>query len=121
VPETVDAVPIMQAADVGILLTDPRYHAEGCANVLLEYMACALPVVCSRGGGNAEVVIGGRTGFIVPPLNPEAVVSALNDLADVNRRVALGSAGRSRVEAEFSVARLVSDTVAVYEELVARS
>lgn len=46
-------------------MTDEREHSEGCANSIMEYMACALPVVCSDGGGNPELVVQDATGYLI--------------------------------------------------------
>jgi glycosyltransferase involved in cell wall biosynthesis len=52
----------LSAADVFVLAT----RNEGWANVFLEAMACGLPVVTTRVGGNAEVVCRDDLGTVVP-------------------------------------------------------
>lgn len=52
----------LSAADVFVLAT----RNEGWANVLLEAMACCLPVVTTDVGGNAEVVCRPELGCVVP-------------------------------------------------------
>lgn len=63
----------LSAADVFVLAT--RY--EGWANVLLEAMACGLPVVTTDVGGNREVVRDRRVGIVVPFGDAEALQRAL--------------------------------------------
>ena len=107
----------VREADVGVLLTNAAVHAEGCSNSLLEYMACALPVVCSDSGGNREVVEDGEGGFVVPPGDPQAVARGLRRLRDdaaLRRR--LGEHGRARLERDFTVPRMVEQWAAIYEE-----
>jgi glycosyltransferase involved in cell wall biosynthesis len=63
----------LSAADVFVLSS----RNEGWANVLLEAMACGLPVVASDVGGNAEVVCRSELGTIVPFDDHAALVTAL--------------------------------------------
>jgi glycosyltransferase involved in cell wall biosynthesis len=114
-----EVMPVLAAADIGVLLTDPRYHAEGLSNSIMEYMACGLPVVCTDSGGNREIVLDGRTGLLVPPRDPAAVVDALRLLLedpDTARR--LGEAGEERIRAEFSTRAMVEKTISVYESVL---
>ncbi len=112
----------VREAHVGVLLTNARVHAEGCSNSLLEYMACSLPVVCSDSGGNREVVDDGESGFVVPSGDPQAVARALRRLRDdpgLCRR--LGTRGRIRLDSEFTVPKMVTGWVRVYEEAAGSS
>jgi glycosyltransferase involved in cell wall biosynthesis len=65
----------LSAADVFVLAT--RY--EGWANVLLEAMACRLPVVTTDVGGNAEVVCRDELGIVVPFGDAAALGRAIDD------------------------------------------
>jgi glycosyltransferase involved in cell wall biosynthesis len=79
---------------------------EGMPLVVLEAMEAGLPVIASRVSGIPEVVAdeeaGERTGWLVPPEDPErlaaALAEALGDPGEARRR---GEAGRRRVENEF--------------------
>jgi glycosyltransferase involved in cell wall biosynthesis len=115
-----DVIAIVQDADVGVLLADPRLHAEGCANSLLEYMACGLPVIATDSGGNPEVVKDGVNGFLVEPRNSDAVVKALITLY-TTRALAkrFGEEGRKAVETVFSAEVMVRSYRRLYEEVVA--
>lgn len=64
----------LSAADVFVLAT--RY--EGWANVFLEAMACGLPVVTTRVGGNDEVVCREDLGIVVPFGDPQALAEAID-------------------------------------------
>lgn len=65
----------LSAADVFVLAT----RNEGWANVLLEAMACGLPVVTTDVGGNAEVVCNSEFGVIVPFGDQQALTQAIGE------------------------------------------
>ena len=83
------------------VLAAPSRYEGGPGFVLLEAMACGLPVVACEGSGTAEVVDPGRTGFLVPPDDAEALAGVLRPmLADPARCAALGARARRFVETE---------------------
>ena len=63
----------MGAADVFCLAT----RSEGWANVLLEALACGRPVVSTRVGGNAEIVVGRHLGLLAPYGDRSALEGAI--------------------------------------------
>jgi glycosyltransferase involved in cell wall biosynthesis len=65
----------LSAADVFVLAS----AYEGWANVFLEAMACGLPVVTTRVGGNAEVVSAPHLGKLVELGDQQGLVAALAD------------------------------------------
>lgn len=75
---------------------------EGMPLVVLEAMEAGLPVVASRVSGIPEVVEDGRTGWLVPPEDPEALAAALAEAlespGEARRR---GGEGRRRVDERF--------------------
>jgi glycosyltransferase involved in cell wall biosynthesis len=114
---SIEVVDHVRQAHVGVLMTDPRWHQEGCSNAIMEYMACGLPVVCSEGGGNRELVVDGVTGFVIPPGDPQALAERIAYLRDHDpERQAMGAAGRQRILQDFSVERMVDGFLHVYEE-----
>jgi glycosyltransferase involved in cell wall biosynthesis len=89
--------------------------AEGLPLVVLEAMAQGRPVVASPVGGTPELVDDGTTGFLVPAGDVAALTSALGAvLADPERARAMGEAGRTRVEREFSLAEAARRVLALY-------
>jgi sugar transferase (PEP-CTERM/EpsH1 system associated) len=94
--------------------------AEGISNTILEAMACGLPVVATRVGGNPELMEEGMTGRLVPQANAEAMAGALfhyfDDPALARRH---GRAGRQLILQRFSLDRMVSDYLSLYDELLA--
>lgn len=116
---TLEVLGVVRRANLGVLLTNPEIHAEGCSNTILEYMACGVPVICTAGGGNHELVQDGMTGSIVPPANPQVVAEKIlwfrANGADAER---MGRAGHERLMEDFTVEQMVSSTVDAYQEVV---
>jgi glycosyltransferase involved in cell wall biosynthesis len=89
--------------------------SEGVSLTILEAMAAGLPVVATAVGGTPEVV-DLTCGRLVPARNPAALALALTDLAaQAEMRRLLGSAARARVEARFTLERMVQRYREVYE------
>ncbi len=89
--------------------------SESFSLVALEAAAMGVPVVASRVGGLPEVVKHDKTGLLVPPADPPALKRAIAELlADPGRRDAMRSAAKDWAR-EFTVARMVAETRAVYQ------
>src|SRR5437763_7533077 len=94
---------------------------EGLGTSLLDAMACSRAIVATRAGGIPEIVVDAETGILVPPRDPAAMAQAiLALLADERRRRAMGEAGFARVQARFTVDRMVAETAAVYARVGGR-
>jgi glycosyltransferase involved in cell wall biosynthesis len=95
-------------------------HAEAFGMVQIEAMSCGKPVVSTDlPSGVPWVNQHGRTGLVVPPGDAAALASALQSLlADPARRSRMGDAGRARVQADFSIARLVEQTTSLYADVL---
>jgi len=94
--------------------------AEAFGVVQLEAMAYGKPVVCTDlPTGVPWVNRHGETGFVVPPRDLAALADAINTLlASPDLRARMGAAGRRRVEAEFTVGRMVERYEALYREVL---
>lgn len=92
---------------------------EGLPYTIIEAMAAGLPVICTDVGGCSELVIDGRTGFVVPPEDPVALAGALRRLQnDDMMRLAMGTAGYERAQTLFRVETCVERNASTYEELL---
>jgi glycosyltransferase involved in cell wall biosynthesis len=112
-----DVLSAYQTADVFVLA--PRVTADGdrdgVPNVIVEAMACGLPVVTTDAGGIADVVQHGGTGLVAPPGDVQALARHLAALLDdPARRRALGDAGRRVVEDRFDVRSAASELSLVF-------
>jgi glycosyltransferase involved in cell wall biosynthesis len=93
--------------------------AEGISNTILEAMASGLPVLATAVGANAELVLPGVTGWLVPPGEAGALAEGLVRLAqDAPAAAALGRAGRQRVEQRFSLGSMVAAYESVYQRVL---
>ena len=79
------------------LLMTPRW-VEAFGNVVIEALACGVPVVAYHRGGPAEIIQDGITGFLVEPDSIEGLVQALNAIHKIDRQ-----ACRDRAEKEYSL------------------
>ncbi|MBN2002307.1 MAG: glycosyltransferase [Anaerolineae bacterium] len=106
-------------AHIFVLPSNARSEAFGA--VLLEAMASGLPCVSTElGTGTSWVVQDGVTGCVTPAQDSAAMAAAIHDmLADPERLTAMGTAARARVEAEFTLERLITRVLSVYEEVIA--
>lgn len=112
-----DVPALMAAMDLFVLPS----LAEGISNTILEAMACGLPVVATRVGGNAELVREGLTGRLVERDAPAALAAALAGYVhDPQMRRDHGVAARQRIEAEFSLEGMVARYGDLYDELTGR-
>ena len=79
-------------------------------------MAHERPIIATAVPGNEEVLADGA-GIMVPPRDPDALAAGINALAsDPARARRLAAAGRERVQANFSVERMVDGVVQVYAD-----
>ena len=100
----------------------PAQYEGGVANVYLEAMACACPVVASTAGGPPEAVKHGETGLLVPPGDVPAATAALDRLlGNPGLRRRLGEAGRRRVEDCFAMEPYIDRVLKTYRKAIGRS
>ena len=110
----VDAVPyagvpaFLRSLDILALPSRPStIWMEQFGRVLIEAMACGVPVVASNSGEIPSVLADG--GVLVPPGDTEALGNALRMLAaSADRRTQIGNAGRARALATFDATAVAS-------------
>lgn len=113
-----DRVPELLNALDAYVLTSMR---EGMSNTLLEAMACGLPVIATRVGGNPEVVQENETGFLFTPGDTRDLVSHLRMFASqAALRSEFGAAARQRAVRYFAIERMLEEYRHLYMELAER-
>ena len=96
-----DVVPWLHACDLFVL---PSYANEGVPQSLMQAMACGLPVISTPVGSIAEIVHPQKTGLLVPPKDPSALMQALKILTeDSALRQSLGSQALDFARQRFSL------------------
>jgi sugar transferase (PEP-CTERM/EpsH1 system associated) len=112
-----DVADVMRALDVFVLPS----LAEGISNTILEALACGLPVVATRVGGNAELLGGGSAGTLVPAADEEALARAIVEHARTpDRARSIGRSARSRAESLYGIDAMVAGYGALYDALLSR-
>jgi glycosyltransferase involved in cell wall biosynthesis len=93
---------------------------EGLGIVLLEAMACGVPVVSTDCGGPSTVVQHGETGRLAPIGNAEKLADAAEDLlSNPSRLQSMGENSRERIVSEFSEKATIQRFRTEYERLCA--
>jgi glycosyltransferase involved in cell wall biosynthesis len=110
-----DVVSILKSCDVFYQSS----RSEGLPNAILEAMACRLPCVATDVGGTREVVADGRSGFLVPPENPElAAERLLRLLRDPKLAREMGETGFEIIEEHFTSRVMVNRLVEHYDSIL---
>ena len=92
---------------------------EGFPMIILEAMAMAKPIVATNIDGITEQITDGEDGVLVLPRNPEAIAEAIIKVYNNREFTAkIGLAARKKVENEFSVEKMITETEKVYMSLL---
>jgi glycosyltransferase involved in cell wall biosynthesis len=114
-----ELIPIFQRAAIFALapfVTEDN-DRDGIPNVLVEAMACGLPVVSTAVAGIPELVRHGENGLIVAPRNASALAGALTALLDDQPcREQLGACARATVVAHFDLRAAARQIAALFEQ-----
>jgi glycosyltransferase involved in cell wall biosynthesis len=105
---------------VADVVATPSLCFESFGLINLEAMAAGRPVVASMWGGSSDVVVDGVTGYLVNPLQVDALAQRLMRLLeDPALRARFGAAGRARAREVFGMEAAVESSLAVYREVLA--
>lgn len=106
-----DVERVLATLDVAVLAS---VGSEGSSRVALEAGAVGKPLVATSVGVLPEVVLNGKTGFVVPPGDARAMSEALTELMDPKTRRRMGENARVRVGRLFDERRSVEAMEALY-------
>jgi sugar transferase (PEP-CTERM/EpsH1 system associated) len=114
--ERSDVAAIMQMLQCFVLPS----LAEGTSNTILEAMSSGLPVIATDVGANADLVVHGKTGEVVPPADPEAIANCIVRFATSPEAASeMGRAGRIESEKRFTMQAMVASYRGLYDQLLA--
>jgi L-malate glycosyltransferase len=112
-----DPAPLLRMSNAFCLLS----RSEGFCNALLEAMACGVPSVVTRVGGNPEAVRDGENGFLVPVEDDAAAAERLLVLLrDPERAARVAEAGRITAHTRFSAEAMIRKLIELYRDLLAQ-
>lgn len=102
---------------VDVFVSSPWYEPFGMTP--LEAMACGTPVIGSQVGGIKYTVSEGKTGYLVPPEDPEALAQKLADVLN-NKKLAtyFKQNAIERVNEQFSWEKVASLVSKAYEQIL---
>jgi glycosyltransferase involved in cell wall biosynthesis len=111
-----DVAPYLRAADLFVLPS----ATEGLSNALLEALASGLAVVATAVGGAPDVIDHQKSGWLVPPDQPAALLEAINTLlGQSDCRAELGGHGRNYVIDNYSLSVIAERLRALYDQVTA--
>ena len=109
-----DVCAIMKSANVLVLSS----KKEPFGRVIVEALACGLPVVATREGGPEEILKDGSNGLLVPQGDVKAIADAIEKiLSDRNLSDCLSMNGIMKAK-EFSIVEYVEEVASIYKALI---
>lgn len=111
-----DAPSIFAACDTFIM---PSTEREGLSRAVIEAMGYSTPPIVTAVGGLSELVVNGKSGLVIPPMNSRAIGEAILRLYENHEeKKHMGENARERIRDTFNIDRTVEQTRAVFENLI---
>lgn len=111
-----DVESLVDIMDICVLSTNTDVHREGIANVIIEYMAMAKPVIATFGGGTPEIIDNNYNGILIRPHDEielkNKIIFLLNnpDLIKI-----YGQRAKDKVINEFTIERMLDSFTQLYK------
>lgn len=111
---------LYNSSDIFVLpsVVDSQGNTEGLGVVLLEAMACKLPVIGSDVGGIPDIIQDGETGLLAPEKDVNGLSTSITTLIedeDLRERIALR--GYDNVREKFSWEKVAENYLRVYKDI----
>lgn len=103
----------LMLADVVVSASSTQPEAFG--KIAIEAMAMKKPVIATAHGGSLETVRPGETGWLIPPLEPKELASAIKEaISEPDKVKKMGEQGFEWVNEHFTALRMCEKTVQLY-------
>lgn len=93
-------------------------HSEGLGLVVAEAMALKIPVIATDVGGLPEIVVDGKTGFVVPKGDVSSIAKSAKKLLDNKElRISMGREGLAVCKQNFLVDTAIKKLIDIYAQI----
>jgi glycosyltransferase involved in cell wall biosynthesis len=101
------------------LIVSPSSKPEAFGKISIEAQAMQKPVIATNIGGHNETIIDGKTGFLIPPNDPDALAKKIAFVMSLSKKdkITLGKAARQNVEDRFSSETTKEQTISLYRSI----
>ena len=118
-PEEVSELLHQSMAFVQHSIVAPSGDSEGSPNSIIEASSCGLPIISTRHAGIKDIVVEGKTGFLVEEGDVDGMAESMMKLA-ANPKLAdeMGAAGRKYVEENYRLQDRINRLYQIIQESV---
>jgi len=110
---------LVNASDIGVLLSNKNIHGEGISNSITEYMALGKPVIANDSGGTNEIVMNGENGYLIKNESLEEIAELILELIDdPQKRNRMGKIGHKMIQESFTIDKMGKSFENIYDEIV---